>query len=218
MGNLLNQVPFPQFQQELLQTDPVWGGPSLYFTLSEFTSDDTDNLPVPTDALEAHLSVALALTFHIANPTPSIRSIQTCSPIKMGERPAVSSPIPMSDTTGISFNLSQRAREKRLMMSKPISKPFLVISLPMLKKIYSRSSTLSTPLDPIIMQRILNIFATPKNCFPYTQKTHSTTESMSFQVLEWGSTMTRTMSADIATSPARGRVLRHCPLQSVSTS
>ena len=52
-SNYRDQVPFPEFQQALMQTDPVWGGPSLYFTLSKFTTDDTDNLPVPTDALEA---------------------------------------------------------------------------------------------------------------------------------------------------------------------
>ena len=47
------QVPFPQFQQELQETEPTWGGPLLYFSLSKFSNDDTDNLPVPTDALEA---------------------------------------------------------------------------------------------------------------------------------------------------------------------
>lgn len=47
------QQPFPVFQQELLKTEPVWGGPLVYFTLSVDSTDSSDNLPVPTDAVEA---------------------------------------------------------------------------------------------------------------------------------------------------------------------
>lgn len=48
-----NQVPFPEFQKELLKTDPIWGGPLVYFSLAKDSTDESDNLPVPTDAVEA---------------------------------------------------------------------------------------------------------------------------------------------------------------------
>ena len=70
-----NGVPFSDFQKQLLQNDPVWGGPALYFTLSKMGTGHSDNLPVPTDALEAIFRCA---GLDIANCQPgSVQSIYT---------------------------------------------------------------------------------------------------------------------------------------------